>query len=75
MHWRNPNKPECIKDPRPEEARDYDSNTGDAKRDGYTVVARRPCRPCVKGMTEPVEPAIADRIERSFRTLPDDMGY
>ena len=71
MNWRDPNKPEHVKDPRPE-ARDHDSNTGDAKQDGYTVVQRRPR---VKGMTEPVEPARADRIEQSFGTLPDDMGY
>jgi hypothetical protein len=71
MHWRNPNKPTHLKDPRPE-PRDHETNTGNAGRDGYTVVARRPR---VRGMTEPVDVERADRIENAFGTMPDDMGY
>lgn len=60
MHWRNPNRPERIEDPRPKK-REYESNTGNEAVDGYTVCARRPRVP---GMTDTVSPERADSIER-----------
>lgn len=74
MHWKNPNKPETLEDPRPE-PRYLDSNTGDAARDGYTVVARRPR---VRSVQEPVSPERADAIEQAFgvgRHRETDNGF
>lgn len=74
MHWRNPNKPEKLRDPRPY-PKYRRSDTGNAPLDGYTVVSRRPR---VASVLDPVDPDRADAIERAFGVgtdEADDIGY
>jgi hypothetical protein len=61
-NWRNPSKPERLRDPRPE-PRYLKSDSGDAAKDGYSVIARRPR---VRQHTEPVEVDRAEAIERAY---------
>ena len=68
MHWRNPNKPEHVADPRPK-TREQSNDNADPRRDGYSVVQRRPR---VKGTTEPVAVDRARRIEGAFGGFSDD---
>lgn len=64
MRWDDPNRPERHKVPRPDEPRDYKSNTGDVARDGYEVWCRRPR---VSGYPDMVSPSRAQEIESIVR--------
>lgn len=66
MDYDDPNRPETLKDL---SGRDYHGRdpvrTGNAAKDGYTVIARRPRSGFVR---DTIDPEQADRIESLFRS-------
>lgn len=66
---RDPNRPEPGTNLRDGERFLTSEASGDAGRDGYTVIARRPRAP---GITETMDPEKADRIEGFYRDFPAD---
>jgi hypothetical protein len=71
MNYDDPNRPCQGANLRPVERHLESHASGNAGKDGYTVIARRPR---VTHMTEPVSPREADRIEefhKSFSMVAD----
>lgn len=67
MYERDPNEPESGALARKDQRYCDSEATGNAARDGYTVIARRPRVP---GMTDTVAPEDADRIEAMYGSFP-----
>ena len=75
MHWRDPNRTEPLDDLRPAQRYPENPATGDAGRDGYTLVARRPRTPPGLVQDEIVPVERADRIEGIFAPLDQMDSY